>query len=492
MSQNVRPNDQCPCWSGKKYKKCCSGKIDWNAILRSGQAWDHLISIRGRNILFAEEIAGALQLDKFESPPSLEKYKAAFTESAVRQIYEAIPKIWPPTTDITALLERTRSDVAGLYIGDYSPSELRRALVRHSIYASKILVVDPFVHPDVISEKHNPIAHPSMYGPQTLKNVNLYRELLPWIDAGIVEIIRTPGDFDPALYHQTMTEQNAKFERDPKLQASLQESIKALAAKHNDKLFRQQMLLGAPDSYLRTIFRKLGGPKPGLTEDEFIEYVHRQRRDDPDFLEPIEAKSGSGHLHMMFSGAGYEMARLVCEPSGAYMFTDLKVRWTEIEQDRARHSAEDQVWSPFAKSMQSSRLSYLNALNLDHALLLRKEGRLEELRVFLRKVWESARSEEPFSEANAIHLANELTDEVRKAEAEWREIRIDIPKIVGAAVTAVSAAAPFVVEGSAGFAAAAVGAAQVGSVLWKNQKLRRFQRRFPAAFFMDIDEFDGE
>ena len=28
MSKSIRRNDECPCGSGKKYKKCCLGKTD--------------------------------------------------------------------------------------------------------------------------------------------------------------------------------------------------------------------------------------------------------------------------------------------------------------------------------------------------------------------------------------------------------------------------------------------------------------------------------
>jgi hypothetical protein len=86
----VGPNDPCPCWTGKKYKHCCRGKIDWEQILRSGRNYNDFISVRGRNLMFVEAIHDALQLDKETSPVSLEKYKKAFTADAVRKIYEAV------------------------------------------------------------------------------------------------------------------------------------------------------------------------------------------------------------------------------------------------------------------------------------------------------------------------------------------------------------------------------------------------------------------
>ena|SRR5215208_3141846 len=60
---NVNPNDLCPCWSGKKFKRCCRDVTDWEQILRSGQDYRDLMSVRGRNILFAAAISDALGID---------------------------------------------------------------------------------------------------------------------------------------------------------------------------------------------------------------------------------------------------------------------------------------------------------------------------------------------------------------------------------------------------------------------------------------------
>jgi hypothetical protein len=179
------------------------------------------MSIRGRNLLFAAAIVDALGLDPEGDHPTLAQYKAAFTAQAVRKIYEAVVEIWPPNTAIQPLLEQSGTAVSGLYIGDYAPIYLERALVRHSTYANKILLVDPFIHPYVTSDKFNPILHPENYRAQTLKNVNFYRKVLPWIDAGIVEFVRTPADFDRRLNYQALETAQQLVERTPALKAAI-------------------------------------------------------------------------------------------------------------------------------------------------------------------------------------------------------------------------------------------------------------------------------
>ncbi len=208
----IGANDPCPCWTGKKYKRCCKGKIDWSKVLRNREDYIPYMSARGRNIMFFEAIQKALDLDLTRDLPDLATYKAAFTASAVHRIYESINELWPPTTDVESVLARSGDSVAGIYIGDYTPQYLSRAIVRHSLYANKILLVDPFMHPYIISDAYNPIQHPDQHRAQTLRNVNFYRSMLPWIDAGIVEFIRTPSDFDRKLNWRSM--KNAQIYRD--------------------------------------------------------------------------------------------------------------------------------------------------------------------------------------------------------------------------------------------------------------------------------------
>ena len=151
----------------------------------------------------------------------------------------------------------------------------------------------------------------------------------------------------------------------------------------------QQLLLGAPDSCLRRKFEELGLGKGGVTVEEFVQSVQEERERDPDFLEPLHER-GDSQFFTITSGASYPSATMTAGITGSYLFTDLYLKWREIELDRESHSAENKVWALFAKAIQNTPLRYLNNIRLDHALTLRKEGRLESLRGFLTRVWKDA------------------------------------------------------------------------------------------------------
>ncbi len=487
----LKRNEPCPCLSGAKFKSCCSGKIDWETIIQQGRDYRPYLSVRGRNLHFVNRIADALQFGTLGKARSLKDYKAAFTADAVRKIHEALMDLWPPDIDIVAALKRQPNDVSGLYIGDYGPEYITRAIVRHSTYANRILLIDPFVYPRSVRDEYNPIVNPKQYRAQTLKNVNLWFALLPWIEAGVVALIRPPADFDARLNWEILEAQMKKFEENEELKKASEESVDELSIRHRRKLAYLQLVLGAPDSYLRGKFEELGLGENGVNIDEFLKSIHQEREQDPDFLEPLGPKS-EAQLYMMTTGASYPSAAMTAGIIGSYLFTDIHVKWREIELDRESHSAENKVWAPFAKALQNAPLRYLNNIRLEHALTLRQEGRLESLRGFLRKVWKDASTEDQFDSKNAILLAEELTGRIQDAEQEWKEIDRDLLKIVGGtAVGGLLAAGPLIAAGHAGFLAAAVGVAGAVPLINSTLKRRSFPDRFPAAFFMKIEDNDA-
>jgi len=484
----IKRNDICPCGSGKKYKYCCEGKVDWNQIIEEKKDRTPYLSIRGRNMLFIDKIAEALQLDSVTPSTSPQELKAAYTPEAVKRIHEALIDIWPLNMDIQSVLQGASTDVSGLYVGEYRPENILKGLVRHSIYANKMVVVDPFVYPYSVRDEYNPVLMPEQYRMQTLRNVNFWFLLAPWIEAGILEIIRTPDDFDRKLKWDSLKRQHKKFEENKKLRKALEESTsKFVDSKQMEEEMYRQLILPAPNEYLEKLFQDLDLGKEGLTFEEFIASIEKKREEDPYFLETVKPGKNISQLLIFSSGASYDIAKLTANLTGSYLVTDIYSRWKEIEVDRESQNAESREWSPFAKAFQSLKLKFLNNLDLEHALILRKEKRLEHLRVFLRKVWKSACTVEPISEINANLLADELKDEIKKAEVEWKKIDRKLLDWVGKELkVGLIAAGPMIASGYCSFLAAALAIGGIIKLGVTQLERKSFQDKFPAAFFMKL------
>lgn len=133
--------------------------------------------------------------------------------------------------------------------------------------------------------------------------------------------------------------------------------------RHLDSSYFELDVLNRPDEYFRGLYREVGNAPEGITEDGFVEHIHRLRERNPNFLEPVGPQNPS-QLFKATAGGTYDVARLTAQFCGSYLFTDLRARWVQIERDRREHSAANKTWSPFAKSVQNARLHYLNNLDL--------------------------------------------------------------------------------------------------------------------------------
>jgi hypothetical protein len=142
--------------------------------------------------------------------------------------------------------------------------------------------------------------------------------------------------------------------------------------------------------------------------------------------------------------------------------------------------------------LSDAPLRVLNNIELRDALRLRLDGRLDSMRGFLNQAWRRACSDQPFRESNAAILAAELQDEIRKAEVDWEQIEIDSRSFLftGAAATLATGASAAFSLASAGFLAAAGLAAMAGGIAVNNTKRRQHAMRYPAAFFLNIDDDD--
>ncbi|HCK17555.1 MAG TPA: hypothetical protein DHW36_03490 [Thalassospira sp.] len=484
----VGANDPCPCFSGKKYKHCCRGQVEWPDIL--GRDIEHVehMSARGRNFLFALEIADALQLDNEDQLTNIAKHKKAFTPTAVRKIHEAVYNLWPPETNLAGVLAKSRGTVAGLYVGDYETGYLERAVVRSCLYADKILLVDPFMHPHGVTPQYNPVENPDQYRTQTFKNVMRFTRFLPWIDAGIVEFIRTLEDLDPAFRSVAM-EEAEKYKNVPELSEAIDASVAELMARHRDNI-QQELFFTMPDTYLRKIFQEMSAESPTkVTEEQVLEYVKQVRANSPDVLETID-ETGS-QLRMTTSGASIPSAKIAAEMAGAYIFTDINARWEILKYEREKLSAESKEWSPFAKALSEVELNFLNNVDLDIALRLRDEGKLNGVRGVLRQSWKAELGNDPYDDTSAIKLKQNLVTAIDEARGEWEEIRASLAKfnLNDLVLSSGLAAATTISTGHVELIASASAAIGVTtSRIYKHHKAQGFAHKFPASFFLSLDD----
>jgi hypothetical protein len=434
-------------------------------------------------------VAQVLQLDKIPQPAQFSDFKRAFTPEAVREIYGAIPEIWPDSTDYHRCIAAERDSVSAFYSGTYEPEVVLRAVTRHSLYSERIFLVDPFAYAPSMRAEFNPVLHPEQHRANAVRNTFLWWSLAPWVLEGLVCFVRTPGDFDTDVEREVIEIQREKFETNEKLRAAIDEHARKEleAAGPFDRGIGEHFLLSNSNERLLEMIREYPGESPFKTDNEFLEYIQRRRDEHPYFVERLPGQNREFLLHT--SGSSYEMAKRICELGNFHIITDLRSRWLELESEFENAKNNLRNWSPFAKALQAAPLRILNNVPLESALELRSQKRLESLRLFLQKVWRNSREAEEFAEENALNLASELAERVREADIEYKKIDQQLFKWFGAAG---AAGVTLLTTGVAGFIPAAstalgTGLAGVAQTTWQR---RSFQRQFPAGFFLSVPKSD--
>jgi len=426
-----------------------------------------------------------LQLDTIPQPAQFSDFKRAFTPKAVREIYGAIPEIWPDVTDYHRCIAIERDSVSAFYSGTYEPEVVLRAVTRHSLYSERIFLVDPFAYAPSMRPEFNPVLHPEQHRANAVRNTFLWWSLAPWILEGLVCFVRTPGDFDTDVEREVIEIQREKFDANEKLRAAIDEHARkeVEAAGPFDRGIGEHFFLSHPNERLLEMLHDYPGENPFKTDQEFLEHIQRRRNDHPYFVERLPGQNREFLLHT--SGSSYEMAKRICELGNFHIITDLRSRWLELESEFESVKGNLRNWAPFAKAFDAAPLRVLDSVPLESALELREQKRLESLRLFLRKVWASSREAEAFAEENAIGLAAELQEKIREADVEFKKIDQDLIKWVGIAG---AAGATLLTSGVAAFipaASAAVTGASAALVrsTWQH---RSFRMQFPAGFFLSV------
>lgn len=474
MGIKVGRNDPCPCGSRQKYKNCCMIKgIDYSNI--SHGDYIRYLTIRGKNKWFLNSVFDILDfntnIQEFKDWQGFVfQVKKTLTPENVRLIYELIPIVWPDKEDYYRCIHSAEIGLSGLFIGDYRVDTTAKLINKYGLYEDIIVLLDPIVDPRCIAEEYNPVAHPERHLISTLHSLLLWLQLLPWIDAGVVQIIRDPGDFDFPLRMGTYDISEKRYEESGLNKLILEEAPQDEFHDRAKRYFKLSM----PDEMIKEICRK-----HNLDSAKMIDYIRRERLSSIDHVEG----GSEGQYLTTFSGTSYEMGKHICSISKSHMLTDIKIRWLEMVYDRKTSGHYNNDWEVFSKHFQQVPLPYLNGLRTIDVMKLRSDGHLNRMRDFLKKLWLRSSPDSATDKHIIEQLKLELDDEIRLAEKEWKGIdrslsKWFVPNVVPLGMS-VLAGKPWWMSG---ITAALTGTA---AVVESVNKHKSFLQNYPAGFFLE-------
>ena len=469
-------NEPCYCGSGKKYKKC---HLELDEAASKRREW-----AAGATTLFAKNvalIAAAKEIFHLEKP--WDGVKAGMSDARIKAFYQFIADLWPPDTPVRERFPAPESNLRALYLGENQPESMLDNVFRFSLYADQIVLINPFENPHRIREEFNPILHPEQWRIQTLRVVYQLAMLAPCVATGIVIMIPDPADFNLALLFRTA--QMAMARLGPNFLTD--EDVEDMVAAES---LQKQFYLSPPE-YMA---QKAREAIPGISDNEvrkIVDYAAHVRRTDPLLVNDTIDKM-PGQMTATKIGANLEMGLYICQNIGAFPYTNLRFRWREILSVGKELDEKAQVWSPLTKAFQHLDFKFLNKVDSGFVVEMRKEGRLEGFRSYLRKVWTTAGGDIDLAKAEkfALDFKDELAGEYAKATADWDSIDRKLMKWAVPAIAGVVGAVGAIATGHLGLAVPTGGFAVngVNELIQAQMKRTEFRKKTPMSVFIDLNE----
>lgn len=414
LGKKLGRNDSCHCGSGKKYKRCClqkdetEGKIyyvEYGTPDKLG--WD----LRKRVLT---EISIMKDLFGIRLTASGLSVRKEISSDRIRELYKTLLTVWPLSTDVYKLLPKPDTSFKAFYWGSRNVDAVSNIMTRYCLYTDQILVIDPFIDRLLYSAEHSPLRKPEEWKQIAVNQALFLCSLEPWISEGIVQIVPPPQIFDRQLDETLINLAQTRMKK--YTSEDMQPAVIDMT---------QDFLISLPPDALESyVFGPDFDPMPKKDRRSLIEGIRRtQKRDPIRYAWGIER--GTGRYYKGGQGINLEGALLMANLTGCYLFTDREHLWNQLFQEiESSPQYRESEFTELSYAFQKLHFNFLNNVPLDFALDLRREGRLNSFRVFLREIW---------TEINRISSREVLTQKIKSfkdklsaeyslIEEEWRQI----------------------------------------------------------------------
>jgi hypothetical protein len=343
-------------------------------------------SIKQRNQILYNAI---LEIFGFSKGKDWDDFRKEITGDKIKELYRVVGALWNPDTEIMNLIPKPCNELRAFYSGTIDPRVIPITVLGYSLYVDKIIMISPFINPRVTNSEFSPYENPSRFIDDTIKNVAIMMQIMPLIDAGIVEMIPDPCDFDPFLRQRIykMAETRLKGRGSKKEDMGLAEKFV-----HDDII---KFMFNLPPESLKHQIRKVS---PDISEDELeevLDYVQKAKLADPLApLQPLIPGEKGQQYQMLRMGGNLEMALYLAQVTGSYIYTDVNFRWQEIQSSILKRPGENNqdLWGPIIKTLNKISLTIFLGYDNKFYCSIKEEALLKEIINIYRRIFVSVRN----------------------------------------------------------------------------------------------------
>lgn len=341
----LKPKEACGCGSGAPYSRCCRPRVP-----QLRPSWTER-SIRERNLMLFRGLSDILELEIKDWT----EVRRGITDEKIVKSYTLYENLWPRETDLLSLLPKPDGVLRSVYTGPLHPQSIHEFATGSSLYFGEVLIQHPFVNPVSLKKGIRPTDQPHQYRGEFLKSIMLLYDIIPLVDAGIINLIPDPCDFDLHLRDQMYAladARNAGLEHeslhDPRIKELLDEDL-------------TRMLLALPDDTIRNGIIQAISSGEAVDVAALMSDIERLREDDPlAILQSGSLHAGKGGQFQLIKMApNFEIAMFLAQATGSQILTDSRHRWFEIKAALNRkHLNAPPTLQAFSANVHSNPLMF--------------------------------------------------------------------------------------------------------------------------------------
>lgn len=410
LEREPAPGDMCGCGSSRTFRLCCKSRP---VALRP--SWTDR-SIRERNLILKNGIRSILDLDQGKDWIQVRR---DLSNEKIEEVYSLFEALWPVETDLLSLLPKPDGQPRAVYAGSLHPESIVEFAIGAAPYFGELIVENPFVHAGVTEEKYSPTAHPGTYQLEFLKSVVFFLNVMPQVEAGLINLIPDPQIFDFNLRRQTMA---MARKRAGAINIQLGDDRRLEEIVLRERL--RDMVMWPKDA----LEKRIRDNHPQLDDAgvaKKLRALEQDREDDPLAALGDDVFGGGregGQIRVMQMAPNFEMAMFLAQATGSAIVTDSAFRWREIlRASRPRKGAPTARLAGLGSSMANA--DFLFPEDSDRIVDLAQDGLLAAYPKFFADVFRylstiASRGPKPNFEAS---LAARFTREHAAAQATIRK-----------------------------------------------------------------------
>ncbi|RZJ91299.1 MAG: hypothetical protein EOO20_05480 [Chryseobacterium sp.] len=336
----------------------------------------------------------------------------------IKRTYRVFAELFPRNMDYLQELEKSKSEFTSIHWGALKASKIINEVTRFSLYSDKILVFHPLQNPAVTNQLLDPGKKPKYWLPDFLEALYFYIVIQKWVKEGIVKLIVNPCEYNMDLRNETdsRTHQRlSKVDAEQIFQRSKNEVLGHLAEPFALP-YRNKKLSEIVDELLN-----LHNPKFSKAEAEDLA---KEIIGQIPYINPLYNKLNiplTGGMVVPTKGGGsLDAMMVVAQYTGGSLFTPSASSWEQIKD-----LGENDFWTKTGHLYSKIPLNFLNNVDTSFALEIRKEDRLAGVRKQLKAIYSELDTLDmnEISEVKIKELHESFIEEVKVAEAEWKEIK---------------------------------------------------------------------